>query len=336
MGIDFMRLVFKTVLPVFFSFIFFCGSVQAAPKKLLVVHSYHPEYAWTSGITRGIKRTFYQKDIEMHIFYMDSKRKSLEHQKRAMGQEALSVVEALKPDVLITVDDDAQEFCAKHLAGRKSPRIIFCGVNAELSQYNYPASNMTGILERPHFAESMELLKSLVPGVRKVALLGDDTTTSSAAFDYIMRFKDDYKDTQIVSVFLAKTFEEWKNMVLDLQTRVDAIVLYTYHILKDEFGNTVDSSDILNWTLMHSKVPVVGLFSFTIDGGALCGVVESSMEQGREAATIARAILFEKKEIKDFPPKVARGSCSMLNLTCAQKHGIEVKEDLKDSIDIVF
>ena len=332
-----MRRLFKALLPA--GFLFFCLAcpARADEKKILVVHSYHPDYVWTSSITRGIKRALYDTGSNIRIFYMDTKRRSLPEEKARAGQEALRIVDTWKPDFVITSDDNAQEFFGRHLVGRKDVAMVFCGVNGELSDYGYTnAPNVTGILERPHFFESMELFARIVPSAGRVALLGDDSETARFAFDYILKHQEEYGGLRIVSVDTPSTFDGWKKVIDRLQEGVDSIFVYTYHTVKDGAGESVVSNDIIGWTVGHSRVPLVGTFAFTIDEGALCGVVESAMEQGREAALVAKAVLFGGKLMQDFPPKTASGYQSMFNRAAAARLGLKVSKATEDTIDIVF
>lgn len=44
---------------------------------------------------------------------------------------------------------------------------------------------MTGILERPYFIESLNLLKAADKGAKTISVISDDSPTSSAIYDYI-------------------------------------------------------------------------------------------------------------------------------------------------------
>jgi ABC-type sugar transport system substrate-binding protein len=119
-------------------------SAQAsAAKKVLIVHSYHAEYDWCQGVNEGIEKILKLAGVETRIFYMDTKRNSIQEWKEKSGQAAEAEMNAYDPDVVITVDDDAQAFFAKKHVNDDKRQIVFCGVNAEPEKYGFPAKNVT-------------------------------------------------------------------------------------------------------------------------------------------------------------------------------------------------
>jgi basic membrane lipoprotein Med (substrate-binding protein (PBP1-ABC) superfamily) len=125
-----------------------CLTAPAAATngKVLVVRSYHADYDWCAGIGSAIAETLSAADIEYKTFYMDTKRKSTNDWKVESGQLADQELKAYQADVVITVDDNAQEFFAKAHAGDPNVSVVFCGVNADIEKYDFPAANVTGIL----------------------------------------------------------------------------------------------------------------------------------------------------------------------------------------------
>lgn len=161
--------------------------VQAASvtKRVLLVHSYHTGYPWVDAITQGVKRALPSSSVDLQVFYMDTKRKTSDVWKTQAGQAARKVVSEWQPDVVIAADDNAQQYLAKDYAGRPAPQFVFCGVNAEPQDYGYPAPNVTGVLERPHFKASIDLLREVCPGVKRLALVTDNSGTSAGALQFM-------------------------------------------------------------------------------------------------------------------------------------------------------
>ena len=71
-----------------------------------------------------------------------------------IGTIAKKLVEKLKPTVLVTVGDDAQQYVARDLAGRTSPAIVFTGISGDISRYGFiDQPNVTGVIDsRPYGA----------------------------------------------------------------------------------------------------------------------------------------------------------------------------------------
>ena len=179
-----LRIIVKKLLPVISIFLCLFASVKFsfAQHRILLVHSYHEGYTWTDGITAGVKKALSDTDCQLKIFYMDTKRKTEQEWKIKAGQMALSMVSSYNPHVIIAADDNAQEYFAKKLAGKQDVSIIFCGVNADPSLYDYPTSNVTGILERPFFQETLTLINSINKNIKRAVIIGDGNETTTAAY----------------------------------------------------------------------------------------------------------------------------------------------------------
>ena len=230
-----------------------------ASGKVLLVHSYHEGYSWVDEITASVQEELEGSVDELEVFYMDTKRKPSEEWKVKSGQMAKEKMADFKPDVVITSDDNAQEYFARDYAGKDSPQFVFCGVNAEASKYGFPASNVTGLLERPHFIESLNLLTALDANINTIAVIGDDSPTANAMYDY-MRTLEDQSPVKIVSFDQPSTFAQWQALIRQYQDSVDAIAIVIYHTVKETIGgDSMDPQEVISWTLTNNKKPTVGI-----------------------------------------------------------------------------
>jgi ABC-type uncharacterized transport system substrate-binding protein len=307
-------------------------SRPAIRPRVLLVHSYHAGYPWVDAITRGVRMALPASDVDLQVIYMDTKRNTDEAFKQQAGEEARRIVAEWQPRVVITADDNAQEYFAAQHASEGATQFVFCGVNANPEKYGYPAANVTGVLERPHYRDSIALLRQLMPDVTRIALLSDDSPTSAGALQFM---SDEETETEIVSKEMATTFEQWKAAVRRLQSSADAIAIYMYHTVK-ESGNPVslDPKIVMDWTVAESSVPIIGFFIFAVDDGALCGFLESGVEHGFRAGQMAAEIL-RGKSAGAIPIVTALEGQSMLNLKTAQKLNLTVPDSITGGIDVL-
>lgn len=304
-------------------------------NKILVVHSYHPEYEWVSTVSRGIKRIFEnEENIRLETVYMDTKRKTSQEWKQQVGERVQKVIANWQPDVLITVDDNAQEYVGKYYAGKERPYVVFCGVNRSAERYGYPASNVTGVLERPNFKATIDFLQEIMPEVKKIAVISDHSPTSQGAIKYIKEKAPEVK-VKIIAYDLPVTFKEWKACINSYQDKAQAILLYTCHTIKQaQQEDSLASETVMSWTAEHSQIPLVSLLTFIVDNGALCGVLESGLEQGYQAAKMARELL-KGKDIKALPIKTPKKGLIMFNNKSARRWNVEIQDEIKEKIDIL-
>lgn len=300
-------------------------------KRLLIVHSYHAGYEWTAGIQRGIDRALAgASEIEVGIYYMDTKRNSDPAFKAEAGHLALEMTAEWRPDVVITSDDNAQAFFSRHLAGRDDVQVVFCGVNAEPGAYGFPAKNVTGLLERSPVEQSVALLDKVAPRVRRLALVADDSPTSNGGLDF---FRTQPSHARVKAYVQPHSFDRWKRTIRRLRKRVDAIGFYTYHTVIGPNGKSITPREVMEWTTSELNIPTFSLFSFGVDDGALLGYVNSSYETGLEAGTWARELL-HGAPIDNFPITANVRGRSMINLVTARALGLKLPRALVDSIDV--
>src|SRR4030043_1361314 len=167
-----------------------CGQ---AGKKVLLIFSYHPEYAWVRDETRGVNEVFKDAGVETESFYLDTKTNTSAAWMEKVAGEAVKKIEEYKPDLVIVFDDNACELVAKKYIGEDLP-FVFCGMNGEPEDYGFPAKNITGVIERHHLEATIALLKQLKPGVATVAIMSDDSSTSKG---FIAGIKQDAASIQV-------------------------------------------------------------------------------------------------------------------------------------------
>jgi ABC-type uncharacterized transport system substrate-binding protein len=253
------------------------------------------------------------------------------------GDEAISIIGQWGPDVVITSDDNAQEYVGKKLAQEGRIPIVFCGVNMDPSQYGYPTAMVTGVLERMYFAETVSLLKQVLEKKEPLRLLVmlDCNENTKAMFD-IMKGQVDSKAVESLEWSAPGTFGEWKETIQKAQSQVDAIAVYLCFPLPGDPNSQLKmaTKDVVAWTSQHSRIPIVGFLPSAANNGCLCGVLESGLEQGKTAGQMALKIL-QGAEPGSLKIQTSLAGQPMLNLNMAQKLGIQISDDVISQIDIL-
>ena len=300
-------------------------------EKVLLIFSYHPEHPWVVEETRGAEDILEERGVETEKFYLDTKRNTSAEWKEEVAEEAVRKIDDFKPDLVIVFDDNACELVAKEYIGESLP-FVFCGMNGEPEDYGFPAQNITGVIERHHLEETIELLRRLVPDVEKLAIMSDDSPTSQA---FITSVKNIIPPIEISEFYTTNDFDAWKAKVKGLQTKVDAIGIYVYHTIKEKSGEeSLPPEDVLGWTLENSKLPDFTFSDFTVRDGVLCGVTVSGYEQGMTAAEIAIRILNGEKPA-DIPIECPEKGTPMINRIRAEELNIEIPADVLEAVEIL-
>lgn len=300
-------------------------------STVLLIFSYHAEYTWHAEEARGVEEVLQREGISFETFYLDTKRHTGNEWEEQIAAEAREKIDEYDPDLVIVFDDNACALVATHYVGESLP-FVFCGVNADPAEYGFPAINVTGVLERPDLRGSAELLRQLVLDAEKAVLILD---ASPSAEGFAKGLEGVSLPVEITEVYFTNDFAEWQAKVLEVQSEVDAIGLFTYHTLRRQGEEESMSPDeVLQWTLENSRLPEFVTLDFTIEGGALCGVVLSAYEQGKAAAEIAIRILAGEKP-SDIPVAIPQATRAIVNAARAMELGIEIGEETLAEIELV-
>lgn len=281
--------------------------------RVLVLQSYNTDYAWARDIDIGIRRVLDDNlNYKIRRHYMDTKRHQDIAYKIRAGMLALRQIDAFHPNVIIAVDDDAQQYAVMKYASDPEISIVFAGINGEVTQYGYGhASNVTGIYERKPLRSLRDALVAMhyrdgKPLGSRIAHIGDES--SSVIEDSKIIETMDWSPFRLVNSKRVATFDEWKKAVEEASRDADVIVISNYHnILRakdDKFS--VPPSEIMKWTEDHSKVPVVGMGGFMVEDGGMFAVGASGFEQGETVARMTEEILDRHVKAGDIPQVMPR------------------------------
>ena len=299
-------------------------------RRILLVHSYHPEYPWVETNTQGVRAALRDTGVDLNIFYMDTKRHTDEAWKLEAGERARVEAGRYRPDVVLASDDDAQQYFAKSYVGGSLP-IVFGGVDADPSKYGYPAANVTGVIERPHFRESLALAQRLRP-IRRIAVLSCNDSTSIVALGFM---KQEQLDVEVAEWLLVDDFEQWQGAVARLSGTVDALVIRSYQAVKrPDSAENVPPQEVAAWTAQHATIPTIAFHDFEIRDGLLLGVVKSGQEYGRQMAEYALQILAGMPPTA-LPITRSKVGISMINRDTAGRLGIRLPSEVTDEVTIV-
>lgn len=306
----------------------------AEPIRILHVMSYHSPWRWTDGQFDGFKAGLGDVPAEYRVFQLDTKRWSSSEQKAERGKLARDLVEAWKPDLIYTSDDDAQDLVTKHYLNTPIKN-VFSGVNKSPEHYGFDkANNITGVIEHEHFAESVRLLKNIVPSLKRLVVVLDDDAMWQPV---VARMKAAAlpAGVSIVGWETIKTYADYKARVAAYPNVADGIALIGIFNFKDAAGKNVPYQEVLRWTAENSTLPDLGFWIDRVHYGTLVAVTVSEREQGLAAGKLARTILRDSKSPSTLPMLPTSKGLPVISLARAQKLGITVRSEQLLSAEVV-
>jgi len=277
--------------------------------RILILHSYHPDYAWTRDVNTGLKRVtrkWLQYDIHWH--YMDTKKHQDKEWLKRTGIIARRTIDQIEPDVLIAIDDFAQSLAARHYVNHPQMNIVFAGVNGQIDKYGYTgAKNVTGIFEHKLLAPVKDIIINIEqsrPSPQKnprLMYLMDPSASiknGRGLIDGYAWMPLDYQGS-----IIAENFEQWQETVLSQSEKTDYIIVSNYRKLPKSATDPqfMPPDVVMQWTEQHSKVPVIGINSFNVEDGAMISAGVSPYEQGVVAGNMAQTIIEQKISAGDIP-----------------------------------
>jgi hypothetical protein len=286
------------------------SSVSADSPKVLFINSYHPGYEWSDGVEKGLEDGLTGQGVELQKFYMDSKRKRSTEEIAAAAEAARDLIQSTHPDVVITCDDNA----AKHVIQRyfkDSPiPFVFTGVNWDSSIYGFPYRNVTGM-------EEVSLIKSIAKQLRayakgdSIGLISIDAISGRRNAKYFEK----QLNRRFDKAFYIKSFAEWKQKIVELQSLVDMV------ILENPKGiSGWDNKSGLTFLQQNTRVPI-GTTHVWLAPYALFTIAKIPQEQGRWAARTVLRILQGTKPV-DIPIVQNKEGLLYINLKIGQRLGV--------------
>jgi len=276
--------------------IFLAGNALASPKKVFLVFSYHPTLFWHTNAIRGFHDALKAIPCEYRTFYMDSKHHPDMPWILKVSKEAIREIRDFKPDLVVGFDDNACHYVLTHFLGTSLP-MVFTGVNREPEEYGFikgtrkhPGANITGVLERHYFLQSIQLFSGLIgkPAPR-IGLISDSSETSHTMITSFMKIARKQK-LPIAFFQFIYSFPAWQEIIRNIQGKVDLLIIYNTEGLKGRGNKDIPSDTVTAWTIAHNRIPEISFFSRYIKKGFMGGIVLTGYYQGFYAGKKAAMI----------------------------------------------
>ncbi len=298
-----------------------CISPPGVKKKIIYINSYHEGFPPSDQITRGVMEHLPSDTFEVHSYFMDTKRNTSELYIRKRVDELHDSIRIIQPDAIIVSDDNAMKYLVvPHLQETSIP-IVFCGVNWSVDQYDIPEHNITGIIEILPIAELVRTIRPYYPGMSKLLVLNENTTTS--------RKTQPILDTLLrnlgieVTQELVDDFAQWKTAFVRGNATHDVIYLQTRGAVSGW-----DAEEAKQHIEQNIRIPVVTCEEFMMPY-AVFGLTQLSEEQGIQAALMTKRILAGTSPA-DIPITSNNRSKVWLNPGLAERIGFEPDAELRN------
>ncbi len=276
----------KSALPIFLFAVLICttpfSSLSAETGKTVAwINSYNDGYAWSDGIGRGIRNALRDSGAQLIAFHMDTKlHNRTEQEKQKAGVDAFAFIQEHEPDVVITSDDNAQQYLVVPFLRDTDIPVVFCGVNAPPEEYGFPAKNVTGMLE----VEPVQTLHWHLHRFSKGERIGYISGNVATDEKVVEKYNHDFFEGRLKS-FLANDFEDFKEQYLRAQQEVDMLMF-----MNNGGIDNWDDEAAARFILESTSIPTGTVANYLADF-AIVTLGKDPEEQGEYAGRTALGIM---------------------------------------------
>ena len=233
-----------------------------------------------------------------------------------------------KNDILVGITTPATLSLAN--ATKETP-IIMAGITYPveaglIASEDKPGNNITGVSDRTPIKQQLELMKEILPNLKKVGLLY--TSSEDNSIKQIEEAKK-YAAELGIEVKLASiaNTNDIQQVTETLAAETDAIFVPIDNTIASAMATVVKVTDA-------KKVPVFPSSDTMVADGGLLGIGVDQYKIGIETAKVIAKVL-KGADTKTMPVVLANEGVIYLNEAKAKQLGIEIPQDIKDKAKVV-
>lgn len=249
-------------------------SFNLTKSRVLVVHSAARNTGWTQRVDEGIRNELKRNrlPVTVHWHYLALENATQEDDRQEAATVARRAITQFRPDVVLTVDDEAQAYVGRHYVAQGEPRIVFAAIDREPADHGYAgAANVSGVLERLPLQAMHEAITTVRKGQpTRVAVIGAADETGRGQLQQVQAFN--WGPHRLVASYSLPDFEAWQDAITRLQGQADVLVVLSLGGLPTSASNPRPASmaAVAGWIEANARPLPIGIgTSFVENGGGL-------------------------------------------------------------------
>ena len=288
--------------------------------KVLTVMLNSETYGFNQEVKHGIEGVLKDR-CDITYAYLDAElgRDGLP----VKAQETYALYQTLQPDGVITVEEESIPlFVVPYLKDKVPTPVIFLMLISPPETYGLPASNVTGVMMRPFFQETLAFLRQLAPAVNTVGLVCSDTPSARSGVPGIKKLYEGM-GMAMPEPLLSNNPDEVFAWVTDHTETLDA--LFVCPILGEEIVRKIVS--------LFPK-PTFSCWQVAMEYGILAGVIESGEDIGRRAAEMLQKAM-NGSPISDIPIATPEFGARVINVDTLKALGIQPSRRVLTGVELI-
>lgn len=310
------------------------GAKAGKRKQILLLNSYHQNFAWNESVSRGLNDVLRPKEtgIILHVENMDTKRVAFnEHYVQQLRGVFEHKFKGMKLDLIMATDNNAFEFLRRyHSELFPDVPVVFCGINNYRDELLKGHPLFTGVAEKVDAQGTLWWALAQHPEARFVYIINDFTSAGKAIAQAIRNdlktFAPDVEVRFSGNLTLPEVLAQIKTL-----PRNSLILLGSYY--RDRLGRFYEISEAVEALSKQTELPVYGLFDFDLGHGIVGGMLSSGYDQGQAMAQMALHVLAGRHP-RDIPVIKKGVSSPMFDYEQIKRHRISM-ESLPEASEVI-
>ncbi|GFK94921.1 Sensor kinase CckA [Fundidesulfovibrio magnetotacticus] len=270
----------------------------AAPSpetpQIFVLHSYHPGFARTDGLQRGLAESLSGEGLNprMIVEYLDAARlaplRGYEGILDAKRYAILTMTAAARPQAAVVTDWKALEFWNAHRESMApGVPVVACVLGGAMPRWFLEVPDTVAVVERLALKETAAMARRLSPRADKLLILGSKAQYFKVIQDMVAAEIPALSETLQVELFNENDIQALEARLASLDK--SWIVLAVGR--PEENGQLLTSAEAARRLSLVSPAPLYAAWGSWMGHGPVGGRVLYAEDQGRMAGEIVRELL---------------------------------------------
>ncbi|MFP4106848.1 MAG: ABC transporter substrate binding protein [Phycisphaerae bacterium] len=294
---------------------------RPAKHRVLLLHSYHPNFTWSQAVSRGVLSVLDQRkeQVDLVLEFMDSKRIDNPEYFETLREMYLMKYSGLELDAIICSDNNALDFLVKY--GEQifpNVPIVFCGVN-DLNYDRIANRKITGVVEELAIDATVRQAVRFHPGAKNLTVIIDETVTGRALRRKAEEVLDAYRPKMQTNYISTVSVKELERAVSQLP---EDTIIFLFVFNRDRLGQVLGHEESLRLIAESTDRPIYSFWEFYLGNGIVGGKLISGYQQGRSAGEMALSIV-HGQSVDQMPVLGDSPNRWMFDYRQLQKHDIQ-------------
>lgn len=284
-------------------------SFNLTKSRVLVVHSAARTSGWAQRVDEGIRNELKRNrlPVSVHWHYLALEDAAQEEDRQEAATVARRAITQFRPDVVLTVDDEAQAYVGRHYTAAAQPRIVFAAIDREPAEHGYAgAANVSGVLERLPLQAMHEAITTVRKGQpTRVAVIGAADDTGRGQMQQVQAFA--WGPHRLVASHSLPDFAAWQDAITRLQGQADVLVVLSMGGLPTSASNPKPASmtAVARWIEANAQPLPIGIGTSFVESGGGLAIAPSPRVMGEMAMRMSLDWIRAVAHGQPAPPALA-------------------------------